>query len=153
MRLSSQSAREYRRSTIVRLYESGQKQSAIAQLVEVDQSVVSRVLQLYKSGSSLAEKVNKGAPCKLSLSQSRQLYALIQRGASYSGFEGDHWSGPRLVRLVRDHFGVTYSPSGILKVVKRLGFSKQRYQYKDRRQPDMHTWYEEELPAIKKSQG
>lgn len=150
MRLLSRAAREYRRSTIVRLHESGHKQSEIADVLEVDQSVVSRVLQAHRSGASLAEKVNKGAPCRLSGQQLSELGGLIQRGASYSGFESDHWSGPRLARLVRDRFGVAYSPSGILKVVQRMGFSKQRYRQKDRRQPGAHTWYEEKLPAIKK---
>ena len=35
--------------------------------------------------------------------------------------------------------------------MKRLGFSKQRYQKKDKRQADVKKWKEEKLPEIKKN--
>lgn len=150
MRLTSREAREYRREMIVRLYESGKSQKEISNLVSVDQSVVSRVVQDYRFGKSLKETVNKGAPIKLSSRSQERLKALIDSGAESAGFQGDHWTGVRLARVVKERFDVSYSPSGILKLIKRMGYSKQRYQQIDKRQPDVTEWKQKKLPAIKK---
>jgi transposase len=62
-----------------------------------------------------------GATPRLSPAQRNQLLELLAQGAESVGFQGDVWTQPRVAALVRDHFGVSYHPAHVGRILKSYG--------------------------------
>jgi len=69
------------------------------------------------------------------------------------GFETDNWTRERMAQLVLRHFGVSYHPAHMSKIMKKIGFTVQKPKTKSYRKDEqsVRKWREEQLPELKKS--
>lgn len=155
MRLKGKAAKEYRAQLVVRLRSEGYKQRQIAQMAELCQSRVSEILKLHreKGESGLLIRSAPGAKPKLGAAQQEQFKALLRAEAKASGFPTDGWTLRRVAQVVEKNFGVRYSPEHIRRLLKKMGFTRQRPMAKDYRRDEQAVaqWKSQTLPALKKS--
>jgi transposase len=59
----------------------------------------------------------------------------------------------RIAALIDRHFGVTYCPSGVWHLLRRLGWSpkKPAVRAHERDEEAIATWSKDQWPALKKS--
>ena len=145
----------YRNQCIVALYESGKlTQQEIAKVFQVSHGLVSPIDARYRTQGDvgLTRTFAPGASTKLTAAQREQLGPLLDQGAVAHGFEGARWTRKRVRHLIEHTFGVTYDVSSIGRLLRDMGFSRQRPVRKDHRQKeaDVTTWKTTRLPEIKK---
>ena len=152
-----QSDYEALRRRCVELYKAGWKQAAIAQAFGLTQRWVSRTLKKYQyqGSDALQEGKRTGAPARLSPEQLSQLVIELNKGAEYHGFNGAIWTRPRINEVIKKSFGVSYDPSQIGRILKKVGWSRQKPQRKARQQDGVAVaqWRQETIPELKKSAG
>jgi transposase len=58
----------------------------------------------------------------------------------------------RVVEVIRKHFGVTYDPSGVWHVLRRMGWTCQKPERRARERDEqaIAAWRKEDWPRIKK---
>lgn len=148
-------AQTYRNQCIVALYESGKlTQQEVAQVFQVSQGLVSQIYARYRQDGAdgLQGSSAPGASAKLTSVQRERLGTLLDQGAPAHGFEGERWTRKRVRRLIEQAFGVTYEVSSVGRLLRDMGFSRQKPVRKDHRQKaaEVTTWNTMRLPEIKK---
>ncbi|GAB3967577.1 hypothetical protein GCM10028806_10240 [Spirosoma terrae] len=103
----------------------------------------------------MQEGKRTGAPARLSAEQLGQLVIELNKGAEHHGFSGTVWTRPRINEVIRRFFGVSYDPSQVGRILKKVGWSRQLPQRKARQQDAQAValWREQRLPELKKSEG
>lgn len=146
---------EVLRRRCVALHQQGWKQVAIAQALGLTQGWVSRTLtKFHQQGQeALAWRKPPGAAAKLTQEQLVQLIQELNKGAEHHGFPGHIWTRPRVNEVIKRLFGVSYDPSQIGRLLKKMAWSRQKPQAKARQQDPMRVqqWRQERLPELKKS--
>lgn len=145
------------RRRCVELDQAGWKQGSIAQALGFTQGWVSQTLKKYRQQGITALQWRKptGAPTRLTSDQLHQLVEELNKGAQHHGFAGDVWTRPRVNEVIRKLFGVSYDPSQIGRLLKKVGWTRQKPQPKARQQ-NVHAvaqWRQERLVELKKSAG
>ena len=152
-----QSDYELLRRRCVKLKQAGWKQGPIAQALGLTQGWVSQTLKKYRAQGTTALQWRKptGAPTRLTTDQLYQLVEELNKGAEQHGFAGAVWTRPRVNEVIRKLFGVSYDPSQVGRLLKKVGWTRQKPQAKARQQDPvaLAQWREDRLPALKKSQG
>jgi transposase len=147
-----QSDYEALRRRCVELSQADWQQLAIAQAFGLTQPWVSRTLKKYREQGvgALQEGKRTGAPTRLSVEQLGQLVTELHKGAEHHGFSGAVWTRPRINEVVKKLFGVSYDPSQIGRILKRVGWSRQKPQRKASQQNPQAVahWREERLPEL-----
>ncbi|GAB4040145.1 winged helix-turn-helix domain-containing protein (plasmid) [Spirosoma sp. SC4-14] len=137
------------------LDQLGWKQVAIAQALGLTQGWVSRTLSKYrqKGQDALTWRKPPGASPRLANEQLVQLVVELNKGAEYHGFPGHIWTRPRVNEVIKKLFGVSYDPSQIGRLLKKVEWSRQKPQPKARQQNPQRVeqWRAERLPELKKS--
>lgn len=155
MAIYKQSEYEALRRRCVELNQAGWQQAAIAQAFGLTQPWVSRTLKKYNQQglTALQEGKRTGAPARLSAEQLSHLVSELNKGAEQHGFSGAIWTCPRVNEVIRKLFGVSYDPSQIGRILKKVGWSRQLPQRQARQQDAQAVaqWREERLPELKKS--
>lgn len=150
-----QSDYEVLRRRCVELNQVGWKQGSIAQALGLTQGWVSQTLKKYREQGALALEWKKptGAPTRLTVEQLRQLVEELQKGAEYHGFTGAVWTRPRINEVIKKLFNVSYDPSQIGRILKKVGWSRQKPQLKARQQDPVAVtqWRDDRLSELKKS--
>lgn len=72
------------------------------------------------------DKPSPGRPCNLTDDETEQLELVIQNGPQICGYDKGVWTAKNLAKHIQEKFGKTYSVSGLLKMVSRLGFSVRK---------------------------
>ena len=67
----------------------------------------------------LAAKPHPGPTPRLSDAQLVHLEDLLLEGATAHGWHNDLWTAPRVAALIRRHFGITFHPEHVRKLLKR----------------------------------
>jgi transposase len=146
--------REIRRFQAWELKEKGWKQQKIAEALGVTQGAVSQWLKKgeMKGLEALRRRKRSGAPSRLTLSQKSELPELLSKGAESYGFLGDIWTCKRVAEIIRRHYGVSYHPSHVSRILQWLGWSlqKPKRRAKQRNEDEIREWLEEKWPKIKK---
>lgn len=95
----------------------------IGAMLKVHPKTVLKWLGRFRAGgvAGLAEQPGRGAKRGLPVEQEAALKALIEQGQAQRG--GGSLSGEDIRALVAEHFGVSYSLSGIYEVLHRAGLS------------------------------
>lgn len=155
MAIYKQSDYEALRQRCVELRQAGWKQNAIAQAFGLTQGWVSRTLTKYRlrGATALQEGKRTGAPARLSAEQLTELVNQLSKGPEFHGFQGAIWTRPRVNEVIKTCFGVSYDPSQVGRLLKKVGWSRQKPQKKARQQ-DAQTvahWRQERLGELKKS--
>lgn len=155
MRLKDQSAQKFRRQMIIRLHKEGHTQGKIAELLDVTQPYVSRILQTFRlqGASALEVSTGKGAVCRLTTDQKERLKAFLDAGAVAFGFEGELWTAKRIQRVIEEQLGIQYSQRQVYRILQGLNYTRQKPIKVDYRQSKqaIETWKTDQLPELKKS--
>jgi transposase len=104
------------------LHQLGWSQHKIAAVLLVSQSAVSQWLKHVREGGStnaLQRKKAPGRKASLTSEQFAQLPLLLARGAQSFGFEDNKWTTRRVAMVIQQHFGVSYHPGHVSRILKR----------------------------------
>src|SRR3972149_2861783 len=145
---------ERRRVRAIQLLLQGHQPVEVAQLVGVDRRSVRRWNRLYREAGDdgLRAKPAPGRPPKLDARARQRLERALLQGAKAAGFATDLWTCPRVARIIRDRFGVTYHVDHVGRLLRDLGWSPQKPQRRavERDEAEVQRWVKQEWPRVKK---
>lgn len=145
---------ERRRLQGMMLLEQGYCQSEVARQVGVTPGAVSQWVKAYRRDGpdALKAKVHPGPKPKLSKPQMHRLQKLLLKGATHHGFGTELWTLARIVEVIRKHFAVTYDPSGVWHLLRRMGWTCQKPERRarERNEQAIVAWRKENWPRTKK---
>lgn len=151
--LSSNSA-ERRRLQAMTLLDQGRSQSEVARHFGVTPAAVCQWVKAFQRDGpdALKARSHPGAPSRLTDSQLKRLERLLLGGATGQGYCTELWTLPRIVEIIRKHFGVTYDPSGVWHILRRMGWSCQKPERRARERDEqaIAVWRKQRWPNIKK---
>ncbi len=126
---------EYRRQLGGKLLAQGKGVREIARLLEVAPSSVSRWKQAVQHGGrqALRAKPHPGPRPRLSRAQKAWLIAKLQKGPCKAGYPTELWTCPRVAEVIRQHFGVSYHPAHVWRLLRALGWSPQKPGHRARK--------------------
>ena len=110
------------------LAQLGWKQRDIAIALGVTEGAVSQWLAAAGRGGPdalLSHLSHCGIRPKLTTEQIQLIPDFLWHGAESYGFRGDVWTCERVVGVLSQEFGVTYSKSQVSRLLKRLGWTPQ----------------------------
>lgn len=146
---------EVLRRRCVALWQEGWKQTAIADALGLTQGGVSRTLTKFKKQGESALQYQKptGAPPRLTQEQLAQLVEELNKGALHHGFPGEIWTRKQVKVVIDRLFAVSYDVSQIGRILKKVGWSRQKPQKKARQQnaQAVQEWRDVRLGELKKS--
>lgn len=114
--------KEKRRLQAWELHQQGYSQSCIAKTLGVTQGAVSQWLKRVREGEGTEGLRHHPAPGHipaLSVNQLKELPVLLNCGATSYGFESEKWTIKRVDAVLKNHFGVSYHPSHISRLLKK----------------------------------
>jgi len=157
VRSQPQNWREARRLQAWKLKQKGWKQKDIAEAVGVTPGAVSQWMKRAEEAGvgSLRYRPSPGAKPRLSKTQQRELLVLLEKGAEAHGFRGDVWTQPRIARLIKREFGVSYHSRHMGRLLKQLGWSHQKPQHQasQRNEEIIENWRTETWEEVKKKRN
>src|SRR5215470_20428882 len=141
-----------RHQKVLELLESGKAIKEIArQLRTTDRSI-----RRWREEAKHPKKKGKRGPGKeayLSKQQIKKLERELLKGAYAHGYGEDYWTLDRIGHVIWELFHVRYVPSGVWRLLTRLGWSNQRVPRLaiERDEEAIENWKEHPLPQIKKT--
>lgn len=140
--------------TALLMVADGMIQNEVSRMLDIPLRTLEWWIQQYRKRGmqGLIKGPYPGKKPKLTQDQLDELAALIEAGPEEVGLDTGVWSAPILAQTIKARFGVSYSASGLRKLLHRLGFS---VQYPTRRLSkadleEQRRWIEQDLVAIKK---
>lgn len=147
---------EILRQRCVALKQVGWSPTKIKQALGVSEGWVSVTLKKYRQGGApaLANKPIPGPSAALNDEQLSELLVALNQGAEAHGFAGQVWTRKRVGVVIDRLFGVSYEVSQVGRILKKVGWSKQKPQRKAIKQDAqaVEQWQNEQLPELKKKQ-
>lgn len=144
----------WRRAKAVLGYLEGRSVATMASELGVSRQAITSWLPWYnaRGADGLRTRTSPGAPCRLSPEQRARVAAVVAAGPQAAGFHSGVWTGARIGAWIREHFGVTYHPHHLPRLLHELGFSVQRPRKRLARADHeaQARWLQQRLPAIKK---
>ena len=148
---------EHRRLQAVALFEEGAAPVDIARKLGVERRSVRRWKASYlKRGSTgIKAKPVPGRPAKLDIRDKDRLVRALARGAQKAGYFTELWTGPRVVGLIRQKFGVVYHARYVPRLLRSLGWSPQKPERRARERDEeaIRRWVKVDWPRLKKKPG
>jgi transposase len=125
---------ERRRRRAVQLVNEGEHPDDVARFLGCGRSSVYTWLKWHREApAELAAKAHPGRTPGLNSNQLDQLKKLLLEGAKAHGWRTQLWTAARVAEMIRRHFGISYHPEHVRKIVKvRLHWSSQKPQKKAR---------------------
>jgi transposase len=150
-------AMERRRRRAARLFEQGKTQADVVRALEVSRQSVSRWYAEWTAGGAAALKraPKAGRPAKLTGEELRAVERVLKRGACAYGFTTDLWTLERVADVIENETGVRYHPGHIWKILRAMGWSRQRPARRALERDDeaIATWVADRWPRVKKTPG
>src|SRR5262249_38337691 len=102
----------------------------VAACLGVAYSTVSNWVNNYlvEGYEALMTKPHPGRPAEMSEEEFSLLDDLVDAGAVASGFPNNVWDARRVAMVIRSHFGVSYHPNYVARILHTTGFSVQKPQ-------------------------
>src|SRR5437763_16109561 len=128
---------ERRRRRAVALVEGGESHSTVARIFGVHEPSLHRWRRLAKAEDGPAAKPHSGPKPRLVDDQMRRLEQLLLQGAQHHGWANDLWTADRVAVLIQRHFGLSFHPEHVRKILKRrLDWTSQKPQTRARERND-----------------
>jgi transposase len=147
-------ALEDRRFKFIRLYERGERPSAIARRLKTVPQTIYRWIKDYRAGGQdrLKKAGRAGRKPRLNQQELQRLEELLREGPERLGYETPLWTCPRVSHLIEREFGVRYHGGHVWKVLVHLGWSPQRPvgRARERNEKQIRHWKKNVWPRIKK---
>ena len=148
-------ALEKRRLRAATLLKRGWTQAEVARELGVHrQSVYRWQLALDEAGRAGLRKAGRaGRKPKLSPADLRGIERALKRGPEELGYDTGLWTLPRVAVLIERQYGVSYDPSQVWRILRRMGWSCQRPTGRalERDEKAIRRWKRERWPALKKT--
>ena len=145
---------EQRRRQAVELLKQGHNPTQVARMVGADNWSVTRWKHAYDKGgeTALAGKPHPGRRPKLTRRKLGQLAGMLLKGARHYGYSTDLWTLSRVAEVIEDHWGVTYHPGHVWKLLLLMKWSCQKPERRarERNEEAIAGWRREDWPRIKK---
>lgn len=142
---------ERRRKHAVQAIAQGHSRKAVAAALGVHPNSASRWVTAAKTPGGLDAVPPPQPRSALGDHQLAQLERLLLQGAKAHGWPNDLWTATRVAALVARHFGMTYHPEHVRRILKqRLEWTNQkpRRRARERDDADVHRWLRGEFPRI-----
>ena len=137
------------------MFEEGIGPSEVAERLRVTKGAASQWKSLWEKHGveGLRSKPHPGSKPRLTDEQRGELVEYLLNGPRSSGFSTDLWTLPRVADLIERKFGVSYDPSHVSRILKRLGWSPQKPTKRAREQNEelVSEWRKKDWPRIKKN--
>jgi transposase len=142
---------ERRRKQAVQAVAGGQTRQTVAKVLGVHYRTLCRWVRAARQPGGLQAKPQPGPTPGLSAADLRRLEDLLLQGAKSHGWHNELWTAARVARLITRHFGISYHPEHVRKLLKqRLGWTSQkpRRRARERNEPEVARWLDDEFPRI-----
>jgi transposase len=142
---------ERRRKRAVQAVTEGQPRATVAKVLGVHPKTMARWVRLSRRPDGLDARPQPGPSPGLTDADLRRLEGLLAKGAKAHGWHNQLWTAARVARLIERHFGVSYHPEHVRKILKRrLGWTSQKPRRKARERNDKEVarWVGDEFPRI-----
>ena len=139
------------------LFAKGVSQAGIGRELEVSHQTVSDWHKLWKVGGKQALKRTgqPGRPRKVTDADLAKVERALQKGPKANGYPTDLWTLARVAEVIENTTGVTYHPGHVWKVLRRMGWSRQRPARRAAERDDeaIEQWVNDRWPRVKKTPG
>lgn len=146
---------ERRRFEAARLFEKGATQAEVARRLDVSRTTAFRWANAWEEGGreGLRAAGRAGRKPRLTPRQLEEIEAALLAGPMAWGYATDLWTLPRIAGVIRDLTGVGYHPGHVWRVLRKLGWSRQKptTRARERDEDAIGRWIRETWPAIKKT--
>lgn len=143
-----------RRLKAVALFEQGERQAHVAQLLKVSRQSVSEWWIAWRFGDTQALNgaTQAGRPPRLQPDQLSQIEKELLRGATAHGYAADLWTLPRVAKLIYEVTGESYHPGHVWRILRKMGWSLQRptLRAKERDEVKVQYWKKDGWEEVKK---
>jgi transposase len=133
----------------------GRRPPDIARLLQVHRRTVPLWIEQFNHHGvqGLFEGLRPGRPVGLDPKQREALCDILDSGPVAYGLETGIWTSPLIAEIIREEFGQDYHPGHVRKLLRQLGYSRQRPTTR-LVQADLHqkrTWVRSTYPRLKKT--
>jgi transposase len=146
-----------RRKQACKLFRSGKIQADIARELGVSRQSVSRWYSAWCEGGAgaLNGKGRAGRLASIDAKELKDVERAILKGPLSHGYKTDMWTLQRVAEVIEKQTGVLYHPGHVWKILRQLGFSRQRPARRaiERDDEKILTWVKEDWPRVKKTQN
>jgi len=141
-----------RRQKALDLLKSGEAIKEIARQLGTTERSVRRWREEVKHPRKKSKR-GPGKPGYLSKQQIQKLERELLKGAYAHGYAENYWTLERIGHVIWELFQVRYVPSGVWRLLTRMGWSNQRVQRLaiQRDEAVIENWKVHQLPRIKKT--
>jgi len=147
-------ALQARRLRAGRLFARGKTRAQVARELGVSRVSAGRWYRVWEQEGmeGLRGPGRTGRHPRLDASQLEQLEAALLAGPAAHGYQTQVWTLPRIARLIRKLFGVSYHPGHVWRILRRMGWSAQRpeRQAKERDEEAIARWHKRRWPQRKR---
>lgn len=151
------SALEARRFVAAELFRQGNDQAAVVHRLHVSRQTASRWHDAWRRHGRAALKAagRAGRRPRLDDVALQRVEAVLLRGPKSAGFSTDLWTLPRISRIIARTSGIQYHPGHVWKLLRRMGWSRQRPARRAKEQDPAVTarWLKHRWPVVKKTQN
>lgn len=143
--------REFCRRRAVELIEQGESRDLIARVLGVSRQSINVWWRMACAGEDLAHKPPRGRPRRLNDKQLAKLAELLKKGAGAHGWQNNLWTSLRVGQVIKKHFGVDYSRSGVWHILtNQLHWTAKRpvQQLSSRDDDAILSWVRDSFPRI-----
>ena len=146
---------EERRRTAGRLFAKGKTQAEVSRELGVSRQSTSRWYADWQAGGNggLAAAGRAGRMPKLDKRQLNDVEAELNKGPLAHGYATDLWTLQRVAEVIETPTGVSYHPGHVWKVLRQMGWSRQRPARRavERNDEAIARWVKEDWPRVKKT--
>ena len=148
---------ERRRVRAGKMFEKGATQAEVVCKLGVSRSSVSRWYAMWRKGGVEALRAERpaGRPSRGSDLQLQALERALLKGAGAHGYDSDLWTLERVAVVIEEMTGVRYHPGHVWKILKAMGWSRQRPARRavERDDAAIERWVKDRWPRVKKTPG
>lgn len=147
---------ERRRLRAMALLQQGHAQAEIARMLGVTAGAVSQWKKAYQASGAkgIAAKRHPGPVPGLCGKARKQLERILLKGARKQGYRTELWTLPRIAEVIQRRLGVSYDPSSVWHILRKMDWSCQKPERlaRERDEERIARWRKQDWPRIKKSE-